>query len=144
MSRGPGNAARCYGMDTALMMWIASFSKGLPQRGTAAGGAGHGKWTWAGQAMQRWTEGCAVQALQQQFSVGEGLLIHPENPEAQSSLLLTELTGEICSPCGSGGMKGMTSVPGYKPGRVTRGVGTACPKARRAPALCPLHKPAQP
>lgn len=144
MSRGPGNAARCYGMDTALMMWIVSFSEGPPQRGTAAGGAGHGKWTWGGQAVQRWTEGCAVQALQQQFSVGEGLLIHPENPEAQSSLLLTELTGEICSPCGSGGMKGMTSVPGYKPGKVTRGMGTAYPKARRAPALCPLHKPAQP
>lgn len=103
------------------------------------------KWTWGGQAMQRWTQGCVVQALQQQVPVGEGLLIHPENPDAQSSPPLTEPTGESGSPCGSGGIpKGMTSVPGYKPGRGARGGGTACPKARRAPALCPLHKPAQP
>lgn len=146
MSRGPGNAARCCVMDTALMMWIVSFSEGPAQRGTVAGGAWRvWKQTWGGQAMQRWREGCAVRALQQQFSVGEGLLIHPENPEAQSSPRLTEPTGESGSPCGSGGIpKGMTSVPGYKPGRAARGGGTACPKARRAPALCPLHKPAQP
>ena len=58
MSRGPGTAARCCVMDTALM-WIVSFSEGPAQRGTAAGGARHGKWTWGGQAMQRWTEGCS-------------------------------------------------------------------------------------
>lgn len=79
------------------------------------------------------------------FPVGEGLLIHPENPDAQSSPPLTEPPGESGSPRGPGGIpKGMTSVPGYKPGRGARGGGTACPKTRRAPALCPLPKPAQP
>ena len=110
MSRGPGTAARCCVMDTALM-WVVSFSEGPAQRGTVAGGARHGKWTWGGQAMQRWTQGCVVQALQQQVPVGEGLLIHPENPDAQSSPPLTEPTGESGSPCGSGGIpKGMTSI----------------------------------
>lgn len=38
MSRGPGTAARCCVMDTALM-WVVSFSEGPAQRGTVAGGA---------------------------------------------------------------------------------------------------------
>lgn len=94
-----------------------SFSEGPAPRGTVTEGAGDGEvdlgrpglLSYQTCAVQRWTQGHAVQVLQQRFSVGDGLLFHLEDPDAHSSPLPAEPAGESGLPCGFGGiLKGMT------------------------------------
>lgn len=103
-----------------------------------------GKQTWGGQARsagQRAVRCGLCNSSSQWVRASLSILKTQTHSPPHASL---NLLGEAAHHVVLVGSKGMTSVPGYKPGRAARGGGTACPKARRAPALCPLHKPAQP